>query len=130
MSSTTREVGTATIPMPGTHPAVIRENREHHRRQVDQELWLTDMSGENVLNCRCRNLSAGGLHATAPVGFGLAVGQRYQLRLAAGTGHGGSLLFGDSLGYATVIRTHLKLDDDEESVDFAARFDSPQYLPI
>lgn len=104
--------------------------REHHRREVNLPLWLTDVLGETVLHCRCTNLSAGGIHAIAPVGYGLAVGQRYELRLSPSEDRNGSLLVGDSLGYATIIRTRLRANSDKSDVSFAARFDSPQYLPV
>jgi len=107
------------------------DQREHHRRHVHQDLWLSDLSGETVFRCTCRDLSAGGLYATAPVGYGLAIGQRYELRLAPELGNSpGSFLLGDSLGYATIIRTRLDTHSGEEAVGFAARFDSPRYLPL
>lgn len=107
------------------------ELREHHRREVSQELWLSDLSGETVLRCTCRDLSAGGLYATAPVGYGLAIGQRYELRLEPELdGGAGSFLLGDSLGYATIIRTYVDPHLGDDAVGFAVRFDSPRYLPL
>ena len=127
--------GTEARPQVGVARHEVRpaadDLREHHRRQVQQELWLSDLSGETVLRCTCRDLSAGGLYATAPVGYGLAIGQRYELRLAPEMGgRAGSFLLGDSLGYATIIRTHLDTHQGEDAVGFAARFDTPRYLPL
>lgn len=109
---------------------VDAEQRNHHRREVGQELFLTDLFAEVVLRCRCKDLSAGGLYAVAPVGFGLAVGQRYELRMSPKPDAAGSMLIGDSLGYATIIRTQLRKENGEPVVGFAARFDSPRYLPL
>lgn len=132
------------LPQPSPDAPPEGDHREHHRRQAAMDLWLTDLSGETVLRCQCHNLSAGGLFAIAPVGFGLAVGQRYELRIAPTLERGSSLLLGDSLGYATVIRTQLRADADrselrtnhrpplpnDATVGFAVRFDTPQYLPV
>lgn len=114
------------------HPSLLPDNelRAHHRRPVRQDLWLTDIFGDTVFRCACTNLSAGGLYGTAPLGYGLAVGQRYELRLAPLNSVPGSLLIGDSLGYGTIIRTHLRTEGSEPSVSFALRFDTPQYLPL
>jgi len=106
------------------------EQRDHRRREVTHDLWLTDLGGDTILRCKCRNLSAGGLYAVAPVGYGLAVGQRYELRMSPGVTRSASMLLGDTLGYATVIRTHMNVHTDEDTVGVAMRFDVPRYLPI
>ena len=106
------------------------DKRQHVRRPSERELWLSDLQGETVLRCKCKDLSAGGIFATAPIGYGLAVGQRYELLLEPTPEPGGSLLVGASLGYATIIRTHMKLGDDDATVGFAMRFDQPKYLPL
>jgi len=111
------------IRVPGT------EARIHHRREVGMELFLTDLRGETVLRCRCTNISAGGLLAYAPVLFGVGVGKRYELRLQPTDGRA-SVLLGDSLGYATVIRTQFQRVGDEDMQAIALRFDVPQYLPV
>ncbi len=130
MLSQNMDVKTAPSPaVPRSLVAKTIEQRSHRRRKVAMDLWLTDLSGDLVLRCQCRNVSAGGLYATATVGYGLAVGQRYELRLSPGTGKSGSLLLGDSLGYATLIRTHMRAEGDPNLIGVAARFDAVQYLP-
>lgn len=130
MSMQLMEVTQPTLPPTLTAETHATDQRSFLRRDVEQDLWLIDMLGETVLRCRCLNLSAGGLYASAPVGYGLAVGQRYELRLAPGKGRSSSLLLGDTLGYATVIRTQFNHQSAQEPVAFVARFDAPQYLPL
>lgn len=97
----------AVSERPPTRSADEPDLREHHRRPVDLDIFLTDLSGQTVLRCNCLNLSAGGIYATAPVGYGLAVGQRYELRISSPPAGGDNFLLGPSLGYATIIRTQI-----------------------
>lgn len=120
----------AVTERPPIRPATVPDLREHHRRPVEFELFITDLSGQTVLRCKCLNLSAGGLYATAPVGYGLAVGQRYELRISPPATGGDTFLLGTSLGYATIIRTQIDVLHGDEPVGFAMRFDSAKYLPV
>lgn len=109
---------------------VKTDRRTHRRRDIARDLWLTDMRGQTRVNCHCRNISAGGMYADAPVGYGLAVGQRYELCFGGDQERPRSLLMGNSLGYATVIRTQVRPAGDDDAVGLALRFDAPKYLPI
>ncbi len=108
------------------------DQRDYSRQQLRCDLWLTEMESQTILRCRTDNVSDAGLHATAPIGFGLAVGQRYEARMAAGEPdlapagkHGPK-----SLGYATVIRTEMHVGDGmPDRIGFAMRFDVPQLIP-
>lgn len=126
-------LATATEREPATTRSAGRitgsESRIHHRRGIAVDLYLTDLRGETVLRCRCNNISAGGLFAVAPVGYGLAVGQRYELRARPIDGRA-DLLLGDSLGYGTIIRTQFAPADAADGVGVAVRFDVPQYLSV
>lgn len=109
------------------------DNRDYDRKSARCDLWLIDLSSQSILRCRTNNVSDAGLHAVAPVGFGLAVGQRYEVRLAPPntTPRPLSEQWAKSLGYATVIRTEIHVaDDNSDHVGFAVRFDVPQLLPI
>ncbi len=108
------------------------DKRDYSRRSLARDLWLIDNHAQSVLRCRTDDISDAGLHASAPIGFGLAIGQRYELRIARGEltralpGH-----FGKSLGYATVIRTEMHIDDGRsDRVGFAVRFDVPQLIDV
>jgi len=110
------------------------EQRDYARRSLACDVWLIDSHTRSVLRCKTEDICDAGLHATAPIGFGLAVGQRYEVRMAKTDGETprgipGSL--GKSLGYATVIRTEMHVEGGrQDRVGFALRFDAPQLLPI
>lgn len=109
------------------------EKRDYERKNTQCELWLIDVGSQSILRCRTDDVSDAGLHASAPVGFGLAVGQRYEIRLSPPSSGLRPLSeqWAKSLGYATVIRTEIRVGDDKpDRVGFAVRFDVPQLLPI
>jgi hypothetical protein len=54
-----------------------RDQREYARRRIKCDLWLIDGASQAVLRCKTNDIADAGLHATAPIGFGLAVGQRF-----------------------------------------------------
>ncbi|MBN2561033.1 MAG: hypothetical protein JXQ75_08895 [Phycisphaerae bacterium] len=109
-----------------------RDQREYARRRIRCDLWLIDGASQSVLRCKTSDIADAGLHATAPVGFGLAVGQRFEARIAAPQSTGAmSAHLATSLGYATVIRTEIKVGDNEsDRVGCALRFDVPQLVPV
>lgn len=108
------------------------DRRDFTRRPITCDVWLLDLAGRSVLRCKTEDVSDAGLRATAPVGFGLAVGQRYQVRIA--NAEDAALVsehLGASLGYGTVIRTAVKIvSRDQDRIGFAVRFDVPQLLPV
>lgn len=107
------------------------DRRDYMRRSVACDLCLLDLSGRSVLRCETDDVSDAGLHALAPIGFGLAVGQRYEVRVLGDSGDMVSNPLGVSLGYATVIRTEVQTFVAESGrVGFALRFDVPQLLPV
>lgn len=44
-----------------------------------RDLWMIDHNGSTVLRCRCLEASARALRLRVPVGYGVAVGHRYEL---------------------------------------------------
>ncbi len=44
------------------------------------DLWMIDHAGSTVVRCRCLAASATGMRLCVPAGYGVAVGQRYELR--------------------------------------------------
>ena len=109
-----------------------RDQREYVRRRIECDLWLVDAPGQSVLRCRTDDISDTGLRVSAPVGFGLAVGQRYEVRIAYRQADGAvSAQLAKSLGYATVIRTEIKVcDQKSDRIGCAVRFDVPQLIPV
>ena len=108
------------------------DQRDYERRPIARDVWLVDGSCQSILRCRTNDISDAGLHADAPVGFGLGIGQRYEVRIA--DSQPGRPPFSGhikSLGYATVIRTELyAIGADSDRVGFAVRFDVPQLIDV
>ncbi|MBK8269306.1 MAG: hypothetical protein IPK83_13765 [Planctomycetes bacterium] len=112
--------------------ALSRDHRNYSRRDVACDIWLIDGSSQSVVRCQADDISDAGVFATAPVGYGLGVGQRYEIRIAA-TPEFASLSphQAPSLGYGTVIRLEFDVAKGESHrVGIAVRFDVPQLIPV
>ncbi len=101
------------------------ESRIHARMLAECQVRLVDLKGQNVVCCSVDNFSAGGLHALAPVGYGLGVGQRYEFHLEIPEGP----LPNSVVEYGTVVRTELLLGEQEDQQGISVRFDNPLHLP-
>jgi hypothetical protein len=121
--------GRLGTPETFTYPS---DRRDYSRRPMEFDLWLIDGDSQAVLRCKTDNVSDAGLHVTAPIGFGLAVGQRFEARVATPPSSGMiSAPLAASLGYMTVIRTEISLGDGKpDRVGCALYFDTPQLLPL
>jgi hypothetical protein len=108
------------------------DRREYNRRRAEFDLWLIDANSQSVLRCKTDNVSDAGMHVTAPIGFGLAVGQRFEARIATPQPSGvASAPLAASLGYTTVVRTEIAVGDGRpDRVGCAVLFDVPQLLPM
>lgn len=108
------------------------DRREYNRRGAELDLWLIDANSQSVLRCKTDNVSDAGMHITAPIGFGLAVGQRFEARIATPRPSGvASAPLAASLGYTTVVRTEIRVGDGRpDRVGCAVLFDVPQLLPM
>ncbi len=108
----------------------IGERRRWLRNTLPVSTALRTLAGAEVPARLVDNISEGGLRVTVPVGFGLAVGQRYEVLLrredsddetddVVAEGH-----------YGTVVRTELQLGGDGENdrVGIGLRFDTPIVL--
>ena len=108
-----------------------RERRDYARRLIARDVWLIDLESQSVLRCKTDDVSDAGLSATAPVGFGLGVGQRYEVRIAPSRTAAMTPHLAASLGYATIVRSGIQVSDDRpDRVGFAVRFDVPQLIPV
>lgn len=101
------------------------ECRRAPRRTVDLEVLMTDpgwWETENPLPVRgeCRNLSEGGLYMVAPIGYGLAVGQRYLFHVGATDGGGQH-----ESRHGTIVRSEVLLGEDDDRLGLGVRFDGP-----
>jgi hypothetical protein len=105
----------------------IEERRRWPRGCRPITATLRALSGVEIAACPTDNVSEGGLRLTVPVGFGLGVGQRYEVLLheAAANGHPDDLV---SEGhYGTVVRTEIMLANEGQGdrVGIGLCFDTP-----
>ncbi len=111
----------AGIPDDG---ARLMERRFEPRQAVAADLWMIDHHGSTVLRCHCLEASSNGMRLRVPLGYGVAEGQRYELRsqLPGGPASGGFGLIGSR--WATVVRTDLRLGQGDDHVDVGVVLDA------
>jgi hypothetical protein len=87
------------------------------------DLWMVDHSGATVLRCRCLAVSATRMRLCVPAGYGVAVGQRYELSAR----HPGEHLFSSLRAivtlWVTVVQTQKLTDEDPDRIDAAVAVD-------
>lgn len=57
----------------------VGERRAEPREPVAGCLWMIDSQSSTILRCRCVEVSQNGMRLRVPAGYGVRVGQRYQL---------------------------------------------------
>ncbi|HUU85897.1 MAG TPA: hypothetical protein VM243_20555 [Phycisphaerae bacterium] len=108
--------------------AAVGERRDGIRRDTGFWAGLVTLDGCEVLRSKADNICEGGLHLTAPVGFGFAVGQRYEVLVGQGEDcREQANLLGEG-HYATIVRTEFVMNDDGDRVGIGLRFDQPVIL--
>lgn len=109
-----------------TPPPEVAERRFEARRGTSCDLWMIDHHGSTVLRCRCTEISKNGMRLRVPLGYGVAEGQRYELRShLLGTPTSSTLgLVGSR--WATVVRTELCLGECDDHLDVGVVLDVPQ----
>ena len=106
----------------------LPERRFEGRRPVICDLWMIDHYGSTVLRCRCVEVSNNGMRLQVPLGYGVAEGQRYELRShLPGTPSAMSLGLEGSR-WATVVRTQVLLDENEDCLDVGVVLDHTEAL--
>ena len=109
---------------------LIEERRLWPRDTLPVSASLRTLTGVDMPPCSADNISDGGLRLTAPIGFGLAVGQRHEVLLRrAGPGGESCDLVGEG-HYATVVRTEIMLggEGEDDRIGVSLRFDTPIIL--
>ena len=61
----------------------VEERRGSQRSRQEAEVCLISLRGCEVLRCQLHDVSDSGVYVSAPIGFGLAVGQRFEVLLHA-----------------------------------------------
>lgn len=106
-----------------TEPGNPAERRGEPREPATGTLWMVDHNGSTILKCHCLESSQNGMRLRVPLGYGIAEGQRYELR-----SHLPGRQPGDGFGvigarWATVVRAQLRLGDDEDHLDVGVVMD-------
>lgn len=68
-----------TTAFPAIQPGLYAGGDEP-RNERACELWLIDHHGSTVLRCHCLESTSSGLRLRVPLGYGIGVGQRYEVR--------------------------------------------------
>ncbi len=58
----------------------VADRRTESRAPAACELWMVGHQGGVILRCTCDNAGEHGMHLVVPLGYGIARGQRYELR--------------------------------------------------
>ncbi len=102
----------------------VRERRSEPRQGVGACLWMIDHHGSTMLPCRCIDMSQNGMRLRVPLGYGVAEGQRYELR-----SHPRGVTPMSSLGvmasrWATVVRTEVHIGGSDDHLDVGVVLDT------
>ena len=108
----------------GFAAAPAQERRTEPRESVGGTLWMVDHNGSTILRCRCVESSPNGMRLRVPLGYGVAEGQRYELRshLPGRQPAGGFGVIGSR--WATVVRTQVRLGEDDDHLDVGVLLDA------
>lgn len=107
--------------------ALLDERRACSRADHQWEVTLVRDDGATIGPYRSDNISESGLHVTVPVGYGLAVGQRYEVLIQKPATSRGNCGFDDGI-YATVVRTQFKAGGDQHCIGVGLRLDQPLFF--
>lgn len=101
------------------------DKRRRIRRTASHDAYLIDASGRTVLRCHVQDLSRTGMYATVPVGFGLAVGQSYEIGLGRRQEPRAARRYDVASCTGSIIRTDLLSSEDAHQLGIAVQFDMP-----
>jgi hypothetical protein len=88
------------------------------------DLWMTDPCGSTVLRCRCVECSPGRMRLQVPLGYGVAVGQHYELWTHPPEASSRALAGLMDRRWARVAQARLCLDQVEDHLDVTMEIDS------
>ena len=129
MSSTMQETLEAETSLlaAGASAEVLEERRLSSRAQPDLNVTLVRDDGARIGPYRADDVSTEGVHLTLPVGYGLAVGQRYELLIEQGESRASGVP-AEVGPYATVVRTQLLAAAERGRIGVGLRLDQPLYM--
>lgn len=108
------------------------DRRMGRRLRLRLPALLIPLGSAEPMACHSDDVGAGGIHVTVPVGYGVGVGQRYELVLTP-TDHAhpandaqlAARLQSQASQYVTVVRTQVHVDSNGDRVGVGLRFDQP-----
>lgn len=93
---------------------------------------LIPLGSAEAMACQSDEIGAGGMHVTVPVGYGIGVGQRYELVFTptdasypANDSQLAERILSQGSQYVTVVRTQVRVDSAGDRVGVGLRFDQP-----
>lgn len=117
MLSTTPSYASASTP------SFINDRRLEGRELIRCDLWMVDHNGATVLRCRCEEVSEHGMRLRVPLGYGVAEGQRYELRSHLPGASANATLGMVGRRWATVVRTQVHLGGGEDHLEVGVVLD-------
>jgi hypothetical protein len=106
-----------------------RERQRGPDSALAGDLWMIDHAGSTVLRCRCLEASATGMRLCVPAGYGVAVGQRYELRGRAPGEHPPAVLRAIVASWVTVVQTQNMTEEDGGRLDVGVAVDLVEPTP-
>ncbi len=126
--ATSQHASAAAADRQETSGALL-DNRREERQEATGTLWLIDHSGQTVLRCSLSNVSRSGICVRAPIGYGVALGQRYELRSHLPGAHPQQMFGVVGSRWGTVVRTNFDFARGGDYVDIGMRLDQqPEVL--
>jgi hypothetical protein len=94
------------------------------------DLWMIDHAGSTVLRCRCLEASTTGMRLCVPAGYGVTVGQRYELRGCVPGEHPSAVTPAIVASWVTVVQTQSMTDEDGDRLDVGVAADLVEPTPM
>ena len=118
--------------MVGFQPMAVNpgEHQQGPGSALAGDLWMIDHAGSTVLRCRCLQASATGMRLCVPAGYGVAVGQRYELRGRVPGEHPPAVLRAIVASWVTVVQTQNMTEADRDRLDVSVAADPVRPTPL
>lgn len=129
----TATLAPSTTALPNTLPPPVEflhNKRAEPRRDVDGDLWMIDHHGCTVLRCRVVDASANGIKLCVPLGYGVAEGQRYELRSHLPGANSRPVLGLVGARWGTVVRTNLCVGQGEDHLEVGLVLDAADFSSL
>ena len=117
--------GRTCVSRAAAQPTAAREDGHplDGRIALSGDLWMIDHNGTTVLGCRCLAVSATRMRLCVPIGYGVAVGQRYELCERRPGEHSHLPVHAVATLWVTVAQTQNLTDEGPDRIDVAVVVD-------